>query len=300
MTLVELLVVISIIGVLLAISIPAIQMARESARRASCSNNLKQIAVALHNYHESAKRLPINIAPWSFGPKDIPQHNGKGWIASILPQLDQPALYDQLSVGFDGDFLSGGGLKDPRVLPAMQTQLSILHCSSDGSVRRLSAEQFQWDGIEVALTSYKGVLGDSIVGFPQSIHNGRLPDCHADGGCGGLFWRVTYRQSRTLSDVRDGLSNTLMVGEDVASENNHSTAFYANSDWATCAAPLNYFPRPPRPNDWWDVIGFRSRHPGGAQFALGDGSVRFLSETIDATLYRALSTRARRENVQVP
>ena len=140
MTLVELLVVISIIGVLLAISIPAIQMARESARRASCSNNLKQIAVALHNYHESAKRLPINIAPWSFGPKDILQHNGKGWIASILPQLDQPALYDQLSVGFDGDFLSGGGLKDPRVLPAMQTQLSILHCSSDGSVRRLSAD----------------------------------------------------------------------------------------------------------------------------------------------------------------
>ncbi len=82
-----------------------------------------------------------------------------------------------------------------------------------------------------------------------------------------------------------------MVGEDVPRENNHSVAFYANGDYASCHAPLNFFPKPSRPNDWWDVMSFRSRHPGTAQFCLSDGSVRIINETIDRSLYRALSTR---------
>ncbi len=148
--------------------------------------------------------------------------------------------------------------------------------------------------------SYKGVLGDSIVGFPQSVHSGSLPDCHAAGGCNGLFWRVTYREPQSFAGVTDGLSNTLMIGEDVASENNHSAAFYANGDWAGVHTPLNQFLRPPRPDDWWDVIGFRSRHPGIVQFGLADGSVRSVGETIDKALLRALSTRAGREVAAVP
>lgn len=298
MTLIELLVVIAIIAMLVAITLPAVQAAREAARRMSCKNNLKQVALAIHNYHDTHRHLPINIAPWSLGPGDIPQHNGKGWIASILPQLEQNNLYEQLSIGFDGDFLSGGGLKDPRVRDAVQTPLSVLQCPSDGSVQRLSAEQFQWLGIPVALTSYKGVLGDSILGFPLSVHDGSLPDCVETGGCNGLFWRVTYREPQRFAGVTDGLSNTLMIGEDVASHNNHSAAYYANTDWASCHAPLNYFPQPPRPDDWWDVVSFRSRHPGGAQFALADGSVSFCSESIDRVLYRGLSTRAGGEVVE--
>lgn len=299
-TLIEILVVIGIVGILLAVSLPAVQTAREAMRRISCANNLKQVALAVHSYHDAHRKLPINIAPWTSGTRDIPQHNGKGWIASILPQLEQGNLYDELAVGFDGDFFSGGGLMNPEVRSAMMTQLSILQCPSDGSVSRISTDQFQWVGIDVALTSYKGVLGDSAIGFPDTIHVGSLPDCYTIGGCNGLFWRNDYREPQSLHNVTDGLSGTLLIGEDVASENNHSTAFYANSDWASCHAPINFFPTPSRPDDWWDVMSFRSRHVGGANFALADGSVRFLSESIDHDLYRALSTRRDGEVVTVP
>ena len=91
-----------------------------------------------------------------------------------------------------------------------------------------------------------------------------------------------------------------MVGEDVAFHNHHSTAYYCNGDYSSCHAPLNYMPDPPTPNDWWNVISFRSLHPGGAQFCLADGSVHFVSETIDYDLYRALSTKAGGEVAQVP
>jgi len=300
MTLVELLVTISIIGAVVAISLPAVQQAREAARRMSCLNNLKQIGLALHGYHDAHRRLPVSIAPWGLGASDITQHNGKGWIVGILPHLEQRSLYDSLSPGFDGDFLSGGGIMNPVVRGAMQTRVPVLNCPSDGSVQRLSADQYQWTGIDVALTSYKGVLGDNVTGLPLTIHAGSLPECYFFGGCNGLFWRVTYREPQAFDGIADGMSNTLMVGEDVASQINQSVAFYANGDWATCHTPLNHFVNPSRPDDWWNVIGFRSHHVGGAHFCLADGSVRFLSEAVDQSLYRRLSTRAGGEVTQSP
>jgi prepilin-type processing-associated H-X9-DG protein len=98
-----------------------------------------------------------------------------------------------------------------------------------------------------------------------------------------------------MGQVTDGTSNTLMIGEDVAEENYHSVAYYANGDYASCHAPLNYFPKPFRPMDWWDVMSFRSRHSRGANFCYADGSVRFVAETIDHAIYRALSTRGGHE-----
>jgi prepilin-type N-terminal cleavage/methylation domain-containing protein len=98
-TLVELLVVIAIIGVLVALLLPAVQSARESARRMSCSNNMKQYGIAIHNYHDVQRYLPISIAYNVSGPRATPQPNGKGWIVSILPHLEQQALFAQFEPG---------------------------------------------------------------------------------------------------------------------------------------------------------------------------------------------------------
>jgi prepilin-type N-terminal cleavage/methylation domain-containing protein len=293
-TLVELLVALSIISLLVGITLPAVQRARESSRRVVCANNLKQIGLGIHQHHEHQRTFPISVGPFDQGPRPWPQRSGIGWITRVLPFVESQPLYQQLTVDEKGDFFSGGGLQDPRARAAMTTLVGWLECPSDPSTSRISSEQWQWEGVPVAVTSYKGVLGDSRLGDTLSQHGGREPDCHRTGPCSGIFYRVSYQRPIRLADVRDGTSNTLLVGEDVPEENHHSAAFYANGDWASCHGPINYFPK--RPNDWWDVVTFRSGHPGGAQFCLADGAVRFVSEDIDQTVYRALSTKAGREN----
>ncbi len=300
-TLVELLSVIGIIGILIAMILPAVQMAREAARKIQCRNNLKQLGIALHSYHDLFGKLPINVGPWPpTGRRKRGQLSGKGWIVSVLPQMEQQSVYDAIAPCFNGDFVSGGGLMSPNCRDMMKTQLPILHCPSDWSVGGLSDTQFDWEGIEVALTSYKGVIGDTQIGGAASIHTGTMPDCHALGSCNGLFYRQTYLQPQNFARILDGLSNTFMVGEDVPEHNDHSAAFFANTDYASCAAPLNYFPKPPTPRAWRNVMSFRSRHPGGAHFCMADGSVQFVNNTIDHALYRSLSTKGGGEVVSLP
>jgi len=299
-TLIELLVVIAIIGVLVALLLPAIQMAREAARRAQCGNNLKQLGSAVHQYHDVFRTLPVSVGPWPHGPHPTRQRNGKGWIVSVLPQLEQQALYDEFATFFVGDFFTGYGLKSVGCRDLLKRQLKVLQCPSDSSVRRTSKDQFELLGIEAALTSYKGVIGDTRVAGTASMHPGSVPDCHMHGGCNGLFFRVTYQQPQSLSAVIDGTTNTFLIGEDVPNENHHSAAFYANGDWASCHAPLNYFPRPPAPDDWPNVMSFRSHHPGGVEFAMADASVRFIQDSVDHALYRALSTKNGGESVAPP
>jgi type II secretory pathway pseudopilin PulG len=298
---VELLVVIAIIGILVALLLPAVQAARESARRMECANKLKQLGLALHNYQTAFEMFPISFSYQHEGPKPSPQVNGKGWILSILPQLEQQSLFDQFVPCFVGHFPSNSGLKNPICRDPMKTRLPILHCPSDDAVRKLTTLQMQWDGIEVAQTSYKGVIGDTRMGGNTSAHQGTMPDCHNTVGCNGIFYRNNYQEPIRIEDIRDGTSNTFMVGEDVPTQNVHSAAFYANGDYASCHAPLNFFPYPvPTPAAWWNVMSFRSLHPGGAQFCLADGAVQFVSESIDHTLYRALSTRKGGEVVVLP
>lgn len=298
-TLVELLVVLAIIGILAALLLPAVQMAREASRRTKCQNNLKQLGVATHAYHDLFGVLPVNLGPWPSPGSPPVVLSGKGWIVSILPQLEQPGLYDQFVPGFDGAFSAGGGIRRLECAAAMRTPLSVLQCPSDGG-RGVSTEQYHWEGIEVATTNYKGVLGDSRLSGAVSQHDGSLPDCHATGGCNGLFFRTTYREPSYLAQVVDGTSQTLLVGEDLPAQNAHSAAYFSNADWASCHAPPNFFFRPPQPRDWWDAISFRSRHPHGVHFCLADGSVTFLSQDIEHRLYRALSTKAGGEAVAVP
>lgn len=293
-TVVELLVVISIIGILIGLLLPAIQMVRESARKTQCANNLKQLGLGIHNYSDSFQGLPISIGPFVEGHRPTRQLSGKGWMISILPHLEQPALYHAFETTFNGDFFSGGGLRTPSGLVLMKTELPVFHCPSDDSSFGLSREQFQWEGVDVALTSYKGVMGDNSVWLPNT------KECYKFGNCNGLFFRTTYQSPLKLANITDGTSNTFLVGEDVVRHNAHSAAYYANADWCSCEQRINYFPQPTSPRDWAKVISFRSNHPGGSHFVLADGSVRLTSQSIMMNVYQGLCTRNGGEIVEVP
>jgi prepilin-type N-terminal cleavage/methylation domain-containing protein/prepilin-type processing-associated H-X9-DG protein len=298
LTLVEMLVVIAIIALLMALLLPAVQGAREAARQIQCGNNLKQIGLALssHVLHQGA--FPDSVAfdnPHDGNPGP-PDRNGCGWILLILPYLDQQPLFDRFANGdcFTGSYPSGG-LWKAGCRELMQLQTATLHCPSDSDVLALSTSQYQWTGIPVAQTSYKGVIGDTRMG---NAHTGS-PDCHTRTKCPGMFWRHTWFSPISPASIRDGLSNTFAVGEDVVAANHHSVAYYSNGDYSSCHAPLNYFPEPPAPNDWSSVMSFRSLHPGGAHFCFADGSVHYVSESIELAVYQGLSTKAGRETVSL-
>lgn len=300
-TLIELLVAVSIVGILIALLMPAVQYAREASRRLSCQNNLRQLGIACTLYHDASRCLPISVTPFQEGPSpELGGGGGKGWIVSVLPYLEQEPLFRALEPGFQGSFFAGDGMRTLQCRSAVQTELLVLHCPSDDSVRGLSTIQFEWEPIPVAMTSYKGVIGDSQLGGLLSKWEGSLPDCHSSGGCNGLFYRGSGQAPVGFNSCTDGQSNTLMIGEDVPMYNRWSAAYYANGDWASCHGPINYFPLVTPSNEWWNNMTFRSRHPEGAQFVLADGAVRFLSEQIDRALYRALSTRHGNEVASVP
>jgi prepilin-type N-terminal cleavage/methylation domain-containing protein/prepilin-type processing-associated H-X9-DG protein len=302
-TLVELLVVIAIIGILVALLLPAIQASRESARRMACSNNLKQLGLGVHGFLDSRKVFPAGHA-WD-APDDAPTlynpqgATGKGWIVDILPYIEYKSLAKQFELAV-GQVSARQGILRPECADALKTQLDELHCPSDSSSLKNTTHQFQLDGIECAQTNYKGCAGDTRVGGAPSIWQGYEPDCHRLVDCRGINWRHSYLHPIMPKQVIDGLSHTFLIGEDVPSENWHSAAFYSNGDWASCHAPLNYFPKPSTPELWWNVISFRSRHKGGAQFCYADGHVAFSTDNIDIKLYQALSTKAGKEVVTLP
>lgn len=326
-TLVELLVVIAIIGVLVALLLPAVQAAREAARRMSCANNVKNVALAIHNFHDSQKHLPFGINyNTNFGREifrepggDVPaapskyvtgkNTNGKGWIVDVLPQLEQQAMYDGMKPGFDpanpdNRFVvtptNGRGMGRPQIRDFMSRQLPVLTCPSDPSATPREGN-FHWEPALTAVTSYKGVAGDTALGdvfgaggLWSNAQWGSVPDCFETLGCNGLFWKMSYYDPIAFKRISDGLSNTLMIGEAVADQDLHAMAYFSDGDWAACNMQLNYF----APGDasyirtnWFDVRGFRSLHPGGVHFAMADSSVHFVNEGIDHNVYRALSTK---------
>jgi prepilin-type N-terminal cleavage/methylation domain-containing protein len=308
-TLVELLVVIAIIGILVGLLLPAVQAAREAARRMQCSNNLKQIGLALQNYVSSYKSLPAgsNGIPNAAGTN----FNGHGWTwhASILPYMEQDPLYQGIQ-GADGMGNELGDQNTGKPLVVRQTTLSVFWCPSQPDVRAGS----QKNGYQPC--NYNGNMGTRIGnGNDDCICTGiaNLTDMQTKPwGCmngNGIFF---VRSKVRFADVVDGLSNTIFVSEVPDSGGDAIGGFNAGCDrrvMFSTGADAN----PPTEMSEYLIAAegndpinggaeeaAGSWHTGGAQFVMGDGSVHFLSENMDMSTYQAISTRAEGETATLP
>ncbi|QDU98901.1 DUF1559 domain-containing protein [Lignipirellula cremea] len=309
-TLVELLAVIAIVAILLALLLPAVQMAREASRRSRCGNKQKQIVLAAHFFESAHKTIVFNrysdpgyggFSDWdawgSYGGADS---KAWSWLAALLPYLEQGNVYDQGSIP-NSTFGESS---------ATAQTVSVFFCPSDqmqGHSPMVEHSHYMKD-TPAGLTNYKGVLGSNFCWGPYA-NTGASGECEPWLSGNGLLVPMAWRRPITQGDVEDGHSNTLMVGEQTW--NNQvfgcSTCYglgfaYAHSIEASANAALP--PNAKRPDgtefakaDFEGQNGFRSQHPGGVQFGFADGSVHFLSDSINLSVYRALATIADGEDV---
>jgi prepilin-type N-terminal cleavage/methylation domain-containing protein len=301
-TLIELLVVIAIIAILIALLLPAVQQAREAARRTQCKNNLKQLGLAMHNYLDVTKMFP----PGYVQTTAVVTEGNWQWGSYLLPYIDQAPLYSKLNVGNltvlqnINDTTAGGG----RAM--LQTALEAFRCPSDTAPRLNSGPPpgpslplattpetgYQINGVSMATSNY--VANNAS----RSLRNddGAPTAAMGIGYANGVFFR---NSSKSIRDITDGTSNTMLVGERayvVSGIKIYAAVIYAqrsadhavgtneygmmmghgcglqqiNSTVATVATSPADFRR-----------NYSSMHEGGAQFLLGDGAVRFISENVD-------------------
>jgi prepilin-type N-terminal cleavage/methylation domain-containing protein/prepilin-type processing-associated H-X9-DG protein len=283
-TLIELLVVVAIIGALIALLLPAVQQAREAARRTECKNHIRQVGLALHNYHDVHRVFPLN---YGNGPYND-TNTGASWLAFLLPFVEQHALYNQIRFGAPAN--------DPANLRASETVVPLYLCASDAHAGGVMPDRRNTNEPQ-AVTNYKACLGSNWEWgkfAPVTSQAGRNAG-ETDGLelCNGFLCRGGDRPPFTtrMRDVSDGSSNTFAVGEAVPEWTRHTWWYWFNASTATCAVPLNYWSQPEDSlDDWFYNYSFASRHVGGAHFALVDGSVRFVSENINQQTYRDLAT----------
>lgn len=273
-TLVELLVVITIIGILIALLLPAVQAAREAARRVQCRSRLHQVGIALHSYHQAMRAFP----PAHASAPSAWLKPSWSWATFLLPQLEQQPLYDALEVNTK-PFGNGASFAQPT--PETQTALSTFVCPSD-----VGPALNHRKGMH-AKSNYRGVMGSTTLltaNYQKLTHQNGV---------------VFMNSCVTVGDIRDGSSNTLVIGECSLERTSdgrkaalwagmrgvHNNALHISDVmwW------LNSEPR-------WRINGdsgqaFSSNHPGGAQFVFGDGSVHFVKESVDGQILTRLVSR---------
>jgi prepilin-type N-terminal cleavage/methylation domain-containing protein/prepilin-type processing-associated H-X9-DG protein len=282
-TLIELLVVIAIIGTLVALLLPAVQKVREAANRMTCASNLRQLALACHNYHDNHKSLPRTGSQVTllggYGDDDA----FWSWIARLLPYIEQDNLYKRGNI-------PNAKIKDSQ--PTIAQPIKVLFCPSDGAGTRGSSTSCE--GLEryaVGLTNYKGVSGANWC-FGDWVNFSAKGSCDGENLGDGALYQADIRVKLPIEQITDGTSHTLLIGEDVPEVNSHCCWPHSHLSTGTCSIPPNINLPPPQyhPGSWINIYSFRSRHTGGLQFAYCDGSVRFMRDTIPLLTYRALST----------
>ncbi len=309
-TLIELLVVIAIIAILIGLLLPAVQKVREAAARSKCQNNLKQFGIAIHAYHDTTSRVPEGGSLGTNGNGDWNSNQGT-WLVATLPQMEQNAMFALINPNLNVFNSVGVGINN---VPATSRKLPYGRCPSDDFDAGANVVNY--------VSSLGPQCSDSPCGFAPND-----PWCRPDvSGVGGGFAGMGYRGSPShgnttnvtelrgmfgrvggnlnFASARDGLSNTIFIGESLPSMHDHLGnggwwAFNNGNALASTIAPINQRsdgnncsdPINPQNNNWNISFGFKSRHSGGANFLMGDGSIRFITESIDRRTYNLLGCR---------
>jgi prepilin-type N-terminal cleavage/methylation domain-containing protein len=314
-TLIELLVVIAIIGVLIGLLLPAVQKVREAANRMSCANNLKQLALGVHNFHEAHGTFPPNNI-FTYDPTKP----NWSWLANLLPMIEQDNLYRAANIGGSPPNAIN------QSLPQIATRVKTFLCPSDpDAFRGPRSYPSNFDMLDPVLgpltyevTCYRANIGANWGGGPPGSAlwwgtdpqwcvgdpNNSNPSTSYDGCAAGNGVIFETNNPLRITDVMDGTSNTIMIGEAMTEKDYQNAWCHMDNAIASSAYPPNAknpatgkdYP----PDQWWNRYAFTSAHPGGVQFALTDGSVRFISDTIPVAQFRALGTRAQGEVAQLP
>lgn len=332
----ELLVVIAIIGILVALLLPAVQSAREAARRTQCLNNLKQIGLACHNYHSTHKKLPTGSYYNTSGTEP-----GGNWITESMPFMELGTIVEALD---DTQYYNNGGpTNTPNERIIAELNFEMLICPSDEMASQAIVNDVESSGRNpktCQMTWYVGSMGTTMPDFlstlrgqVQSTSSGPLDpveevatgcnfgtteanrnfcapcknstrlQCSSDSLCGGLFCRST--EEIPFRKNTDGTSKTFMVGEHIPSHNYFNSVFSENFVVASTVTPINLFNEeseiaragPRSPRTYPRTMGFKSWHPGGAHMLFGDASARLVQESIDYFAWNALGSRAGGETV---
>lgn len=302
-TLVELLVVIAIIGILVSLLLPAVQSAREAARRMQCSNHLKQLGLGLHNYESTYKTFP---------PAGI-DSNSMSWAVMMLPFIEQNNLFDRFN------FNQGAWNALNRIAVVKGAVVPVFQCPSAPQDSKYSVFNTgagvaaNLNESDVITLHYHAVLG------PRTSTNNAPYNFlgQTTWGFGPTATQGAFGQTKTtntatylvseknpMSSITDGTSNTLLLGEfawkGYAYWRPFTRGWYSDTRGTLMYAAKNVFnPINSRFSDPWNDGSFGSMHPGGAQFARCDGSVHFISQTVDMTTYRAVASRNGGETVNL-
>ena len=296
-TLIELLVVIAIIAVLIALLLPAVQQAREAARRSQCKNNPKQLGLAIHNYHDTHRVFPVGGFQAGAGIG-----NGLGWQVMVLPYFDQAPLYNRFNFSGTTSGNNPSNIISSNIALAVQP-IATLQCPS--SSKLVNPDETS-GGSPTSVSHYIGVMGPTS-SLTNPVTGTAYPLDTSNMSFGGYATSGILLRNRVtrMRDVSDGTSNTLLLGEISWNAANCWRMWVRGcaTDGAcvsirNIATGINLTPWNNSSN--FNNVSFGSMHTGGAQFATADGSVHFISENISMTIYAAMATREAGEAINTP